>query len=96
MRAILFFIFISLYGSIAFAQGDSSKTTKMPVRRDVAIPGVDTPISGGGVTAQMPVNPTMPAQNGNKKRKTQPPSNPRAFGVSIPLEKDKAKKDTLN
>ncbi len=95
MRFIVVFISVSLYGSIAFAQIDSSKTTKMPVVRDVAIPGIDTPISGGGVTAQMPVNPTMPAQNDNKKRKTQPPSNPRAFGVSIPLEKEKAKKDTL-
>ncbi|WP_018618988.1 hypothetical protein [Spirosoma luteum] len=95
MRAILFFIFISLYGSIAFAQGDSSKTTKMPVRREVFIPGVNTPISGGGMTAQTPVNSTMPAPDNGKKRKTQPPSDPRAFGVSIPLEKDKAMKDTL-
>ena len=96
MRAILFFIFISLYGSIAFAQSDSSKTTKAPVVRDVAIPGIDTPISGGGLTAQMPETTPLPARNDNKKRKTQPPSDPRAFGVSIPLEKDKAKKDTLN
>ena len=96
MRVILFFIFTSLYGSIAFAQSDSSKTTKAPVQRDVAIPGIDTPISGGGLTAQMPENTPLPARNDNKKRKTQPPTNPRAFGVSIPLEKDKAKKDTLN
>ncbi|WP_020605042.1 hypothetical protein [Spirosoma spitsbergense] len=93
MRFIIIFLSVSLYGSIAFAQSDSSKTTRMPVRREVFIPGVNTPISGGGVTAQMPVNPTMPAQDDNKKRKTQPPSDPRAFGVSIPLEK--AKKDTL-
>lgn len=93
MRFIVIFIAASLYGSVVFAQRDSSKTTKMPVRRDVSIPGVDTPISGGGMTAQMPVVTPQPAPNTDKKRRTQPPSNPRAFGVSIPLEK--AKKDTL-
>ncbi len=93
MRCLVLFLSLSLYGSVAFAQIDSSKTTRMPVQRKVFIPGVDTPISGGGMTAQTPVNQTMPAQDDNKKRKTQPPSDPRAFGVSIPL--GKTKQDTL-
>ncbi|AUD01168.1 hypothetical protein [Spirosoma pollinicola] len=98
MRTLLFFLAISLYGSVSFAQSDSSKAVQetpvqqSPVQRQVAIPGVDTPISGGGMTAQTPNNPMPPVQD-NKKRKTMPPSDPRAFGVSVPV--GKTKRDTL-
>ncbi|QMW03265.1 hypothetical protein [Spirosoma foliorum] len=93
MRTLLFFFAASLSGSLCLAQTDSSKVTvQEPVQRQVAIPGVDTPLSGGGLTAQTPANPIPPVQN-DKKRKTMPPSDPRAFGVSVPL--GKAKKDTL-
>ncbi|GAB4047439.1 hypothetical protein [Spirosoma litoris] len=93
MRTLLFFFVASLSGSLCFAQSDTTKTTTQePVVKQVAIPGVDTPISGGGMTAQTPANPIPPVQN-DKKRKTMPPSDPRAFGVSVPL--GKARKDTL-
>jgi hypothetical protein len=98
MRTLVFFLAASLTGSICLAQSDTAKivreTQQEPVERQVAIPGVDTPISGGGMTAQTPMNPVPPAQN-NKKRKTQPPSDPRAFGVSVPVGGGKAKRDTL-
>ena len=92
MRTVLFLLAMSLSGSVCFAQSDSSKTTEAPVQKQVAIPGVDTPISGGGMTAQMPTTP-VPPRNDNKKRKTQPPADPRAFGVSVPI--GKTKKDSL-
>ena len=96
MRTLVFFLAASLSGSICLAQSDSSKVVqqpqKAPVEKQVAIPGIDTPISGCGMTAQTPMNPVPPAQN-NKKRKTLPPSDPRSFGVSVPV--GKAKKDTL-
>lgn len=93
MRTLLFFFAASLSGSLCFAQNDSTKTViQEPTVKQVAIPGVDTPISGGGMTAQTPTNP-LPAVQNNKKRKTLPPSDPRAFGVSVPV--GKAKKDTL-
>ncbi|GAB2517895.1 hypothetical protein [Spirosoma aerophilum] len=98
MRTLLFFLALSLYSAVSFAQSDSSKKVERtpvqqsPVQRQVAIPGVDTPISGGGMTAQTPNNPIPPVQD-DKKRKTMPPSDPRAFGVSVPI--GKAKRDTL-
>lgn len=93
MRTLLFFFAASLTGTLCLAQNDSTKTTTQePTVKQVAIPGVDTPLSGGGMTAQTPMNPLPPVQN-NKKRKTMPPSDPRAFGVSVPV--GKAKKDTL-
>ena len=72
MRTLVFLLAASLSGSICLAQSDSSKVVQQPqqapVERQVAIPGIDTPISGGGMTAQTPMNPVPPAQN-NKKRK---------------------------
>ncbi|UFH56654.1 hypothetical protein [Spirosoma sp. KNUC1025] len=93
MRLIVLCFAISLYGSVCYGQADSSKTTQQPTEKQLAIPGVDTPVSGGGLTAQTPENPVVTPKNGDKKRKTQPPSDPRAFGVSVPI--GKTKKDTL-
>ena len=95
MRLVIVCFAMSLYGSICFGQADSSKTTREPVQKQVAVPGVDTPISGGGLTAQEPLNGDVAPLTNDKKRKgkTQPPSDSRAFGVSVPV--GKAKKDTL-
>ncbi|WP_020594841.1 hypothetical protein [Spirosoma panaciterrae] len=95
MRTVLICSILCLSGTLCFAQADSSKVIQQPADRQVAIPGVDTPVSGPGLTAQVPLTTPPPPQNGRKKRRTQPPSDPRGFGVAIPIEKDKAKKDTL-
>lgn len=92
MRPVFICLAMSLFGSVCLAQSDTAKTIQQPVQKQVSIPGVDTPISGGGITAQVPANPVPPVQNKNK-RKTQPPSDPRAFGVSVPI--GKTKKDSL-
>ncbi len=93
MRLLLACIAICLSGSLSFGQADSTKTTQQPVEKQVAIPGIDTPTSGGGLTAQEPTNimPVSTPQNTDKKRKrkNQPPSDPRAFGVSVPIEPDR-------
>ena len=95
MRLVLVCFAICLSSSLSFGQADSTKTTQQPVEKQVAIPGVDTPTSGGGLTAQEPATlaPVTTPQNidGDKKRKrkTQPPSDPRAFGVSVPIEPGK-------
>lgn len=92
MRPVIICFALSLYGSFCFGQADSSKTLQQPVQKQVAVPGVDTPVSGGGLTAQTPTNPLPVTQDGDKKRKTQPPSDPRSFGVAVPI--GKSKKDT--
>ena len=61
--------------------------------KEVFIPGVNTPVSGPGMTAQVPENQGPIPQSGEKDPKLLPPSDPRSFGVSIPL--GKTKKDTL-
>ncbi|GAB3705624.1 hypothetical protein GCM10027592_38290 [Spirosoma flavus] len=83
---------LCLVSAVCFGQADSSKTTQEPVQKQVSIPGVDTPTSGPGLTAQTPTVTPPPPQDG-KKRKTLPPSDPRAFGVSVPI--GKAKNDSL-
>jgi hypothetical protein len=94
MRLVIIFFALSVYGSLCFGQADSSKTTQQPVQKQVFVPGVDTPVSGPGLTAQTPANPVVTPQSGDKKqRKTQPPSDPRSFGVALPI--GKSKKDTL-
>ncbi|MCK8491109.1 MULTISPECIES: hypothetical protein [Spirosoma] len=107
MRSFLLLLSISLYGSICFGQADSSqRLTKLDSAQTpreaspsthVPIPGVDTPLSGPGTMMQAPANPTATAipQNDRKKRKnkTNPPTDPRAFGVGIPI--GKTKKDSL-
>lgn len=93
MRFFIAFLFISLFGSASFAQSDSSKTLQAPVERRILIPGVNTPVSGPGMTAQVPVNPAPELKPGEKEPKILPPSDPRSFGISIPF--GKTKKDTL-
>lgn len=93
MRFLIVCFALSLSGSVCFGQADSAKTTQQPVQKQIAVPGVDTPVSGGGLTAQTPENPVITPKNGDKKRKTQPPSDPRSFGVAVPI--GKTKKDTL-
>ncbi|WP_332368482.1 hypothetical protein [Spirosoma telluris] len=85
MRTLLFFFAASLSGSFCLAQNDSTKVINQePVQKQVAIPGIDTPISGGGLTAQTPTNPMPPVQN-NKKRKTLPPATHAPLACRCPL-----------
>ncbi|QHV97174.1 hypothetical protein [Spirosoma endbachense] len=98
MRSVLFFLSISLCGSICFGQIDSTKTPREPsTTTRVPIPGVDTPLSGPGTMLQSTPDPNAvvaPPNNGKKRKgKTVPPSDPRAFGVGVPI--GKAKKDSL-
>lgn len=93
MRFVLAFVGVGLWSPVCFGQADTSKVAQPPVQREVFIPGVDTPVSGPGLNAQVPVNTPAPASRGSKKRKTLPPSDPRGFGISLPLEP--ARKDTL-
>ncbi|WP_040006461.1 hypothetical protein [Fibrisoma limi] len=98
MRSLVLLLFISGSAlSTGFAQSDTVKANR-PVRSaqtHTPIPGVDAPLSAPGTLLQSPPNPneaaTIQQQQGN--RKTAPPSDPRAFGVSIPL--GKTKRDTL-
>ncbi|GAB3999248.1 hypothetical protein GCM10028807_48940 [Spirosoma daeguense] len=92
MRLVLLCSAAFLYGSVCFGQADSSKTLQQPTQKQVFIPGIDTPTSGPGMNAQMPATTPPPLEDG-KKRKTLPPSDPRSFGISVPI--GKAKKDTL-
>lgn len=95
MRFIVFFLTVSLSGCASVAHRDSAKvTTQMtPPPKEVFIPGVDTPVSGPGMTAQVPENQAPVPQAGEKEPNVLPPSDPRSFGISIPL--GKPKKDTI-
>ena len=98
MRSILFFLSMSLCGSVCFGQVDSTQRPQprpSPQTR-VPIPGIDTPMSGPGTLLQSSPNPHAAARGrkGRKgKFKTNPPTDPRAFGIAVPLEQPK--KDSL-
>lgn len=97
MRYILFSFLLLGVSSVGFAQRDTtgfkrSRARKAP-QREVLIPGINSPTSSPGTLMQSSPDPNvLPADQ--RDRKTSPPSDPRAFGVAIPLEK-RAKKDTL-
>lgn len=95
MRFIVFFLTVSLFGCTSSAPRNPARVTTKMVSppKEVSIPGVDTPVSGPGLTAQVPENQAPVPQAGEKESKILPPSDPRAFGISIPL--GKTKKDTL-
>lgn len=100
IRSILVFPLLGLSSLVCFGQTDTTKTPQPSSHPTVQIPGVDTPMSGPGTLLQSSPNPnTMatPPKRGRKRRlSTSPLSDPRAFGVAVPLEGAKAKKDTLN
>ena len=97
MRCLLFSFLLFGASSVCIAQVDTagfdrSRVQKAP-QREVLIPGINSPTSSPGTLMQSSPNPnTLPPDQ--RDRKTSPPSDPRAFGVAIPLEK-RAKKDTL-
>ncbi|RIV27093.1 hypothetical protein DYU11_01895 [Fibrisoma montanum] len=98
MRSLVLILFISGSTlSAGFGQIDTVKANR-PVRSaqtHTPIPGVDAPLSAPGTLLQSPPNPNEAAtiQQQQGKRRTAPPSDPRAFGVSVPL--GKPKRDTL-
>jgi len=96
MHCLLFsFLFFGV-SSVCVAQVDTagfdrSRARKAP-QREVLIPGINSPTSSPGTLMQSSPDPNvLPA--GQRDRKTHPPTDPRAFGVAIPL--GKSKKDTL-
>lgn len=89
---------LGLWVSVCCGQTDSTRSSQDSPRPTVPIPGIDTPLSGPGTLLQSSPSPNavpVPETKGRKRRRTSPPSDPRAFGVAIPLEGAKAKKDTL-
>lgn len=96
MRYILLSCLLFSISSVCVAQRDTtgfkrSRAEKAP-QREVMIPGVNSPTSSPGTLLQSSPDPNvLPADQ--QGRKTSPPSDPRAFGVAIPL--GKSKKDTL-
>ncbi|WP_461141993.1 hypothetical protein [Spirosoma pomorum] len=98
MRSLFFSLFVlsaaTCFGqidSITRSKGESPRTAQQPVM----IPGIDSPTSAPGTLLQSPPNPNAaaPAKDDKKRRRTNAPSNPRAFGVAVPL--GKSKRDTL-
>ena len=102
IRSLLIFPLLSLCAQLCFGQTDSTATRSSGASPNapVPIPGIDTPLSGPGTMLQSSPNPNavaVPQRKGKKRRlRTSPPSDPRAFGVAIPLDGGKTKKDTLN
>ena len=100
IRSVLVLSLLSLCASVCFSQTDTTQRSEPSSRPAVQIPGIDTPLSGPGTLLQSSPNPNavaVPERKGKKRRlRTTPPSDPRAFGVAVPLEGAKAKKDTLN
>lgn len=95
MRIIVFILTVSLLGCNSLVRRTPPRVTTQtaPPTKEVSIPGVDTPVSSPGLTAQVPENQVPVLQPGQKEPKILPPSDPRAFGISIPL--GKTKKDTI-
>ncbi|WP_460912296.1 hypothetical protein [Spirosoma areae] len=94
MRYAFFFLLSVLATSLCFGQIDSTQNAQRSANPPVLTPGINSPVSAPGTMMQAPVQPNVnltPKKDG--KRKTTPPSDPRAFGVGIPL--GKTKKDSL-
>lgn len=98
MRSLFFSLFLlsaaTCYGqidSITRTKGESPRTAQQPVM----IPGIDSPVSAPGTLMQAPANPNAaaPMKDDKKRRRTSAPSDPRSFGVAVPL--GKPKRDTL-
>lgn len=97
IRLILVVSWLTLCAPVCFGQTDSTRSSQDSPRSPASIPGIDTPMSGPGTLLQSSPGPNpvvAPERKGGKRRRTNAPSNPRAFGVGIPL--GGAKKDTLN
>lgn len=97
MRCFLFSFLLVGVSSVCVAQVDTagfdrSRSRKAP-QREVLIPGINSPVSSPGTLMQSSPDPNVLSADQQKDRKTSPPSDPRAFGVAIPL--GKTKKDTL-
>jgi hypothetical protein len=95
MRPVLLTFFGCLFALASFGQKtDSTNTDHRSTHPNVMIPGVDSPISAPGTLMQSSPNPNqLPPTSDNKRRKTTPPTDPRAFGVAVPL--GKTKRDSL-
>jgi hypothetical protein len=98
MRTVMLFIFAGLYTLTCHGQNDSTRKTEGPTPSQVIIPGVDAPVSAPGTLMQSSTQSNAvatPAQSDRKRRRvrTAPPSDPRAFGVAIPI--GEPKKDTI-
>ncbi len=98
MRCLLFSFLLVGVSSVCVAQVDTagfdrSRARKAP-QREVLIPGINSPTSSPGTLMQSSPDPNVLPADQRKTRRTSPPSDPRAFGISIPLEK-RVKKDTL-
>lgn len=97
LQSTVVFLLLISSASICFSQTDTSRKAQPSPQPVVQIPGIDTPLSGPGTLLQSSPNPNavaVPQKRGKKGRlRTSPPSDPRAFGVAVPL--GGAKKDTL-
>lgn len=97
LQSIVVFSLLMLSASVGFSQTDTARKAQPSPNPVIQIPGIDTPLSGPGTLLQSSPNPNavvVPQKKGKKGRlKTNPPSDPRAFGVAVPL--GGAKKDTL-
>ncbi|MDB5243993.1 MAG: hypothetical protein JWP57_4619 [Spirosoma sp.] len=98
LQSTVVFALLILSASVGLGQTDTARKVQPSPNPVVQIPGIDTPLSGPGTLLQSSPNPNavaVPQKRGKKGRlKTNPPSDPRAFGVAVPL--GDAKKDTLN
>lgn len=97
LLSTLGFFLLIMTASVCFGQTDTARKIQPSPNPVVQIPGIDTPLSGPGTLLQSSPNPNsiaVPRKRGKKGRlRTNPPSDPRAFGMAVPL--GGAKKDTL-
>ncbi|RYC69550.1 MULTISPECIES: hypothetical protein [Spirosoma] len=97
MRLLLLSLLLSGSLTVCTAQNDTTRRSTQSnasPQKQVLVPGVDSPISSPGTLMQSSPQPNVQPETGSgKRRKTAPPSDPRAFGVGIPV--GKSRKDTL-
>ncbi len=101
MRPVLLLFALSLCTSVCVGQTDTTRNTTGVSERSsqaqVPIPGVDAPLSAPGTLMQSTPDPNrlnaQPNRRRNRRNRTTPPTDPRAFGVGVPL--GKAKRDSL-
>ncbi|OIN56221.1 hypothetical protein [Arsenicibacter rosenii] len=97
-RAVVISIWLASASFICYGQRDTARPAPAPANPPIMTPGIDSPISAPGTMLQsstrtQPERPVRRKRKGKRGIRIEPLSDPRGFGVAIPI--GTAKKDSL-
>ncbi len=97
-RAVLISVWLASATIVCYGQRDTARPAPPPANPPIMTPGIDSPISAPGTMLQssmqtQPERPLRRKRKGKRGMQVEPLSDPRGFGVAIPI--GTAKKDSL-